>query len=214
MVAALFVSAWALRADSLEAILTRMDQAAPGFTGLTANVIMDEYQAIIDSHTVQHGTFQMQRAKKGEVTAVVAFTGTDDARTLSFKGKTVLIYFPHLNTYQQVDLGKNSQALNQFLLLGFGSSGTQLKEGYTITVASQETAAGRPTTKLLLVPKDANVLKTLAKVEIWIPADAAYPVQQQFYDPAGNYRKVSYDDIHLNPSIKVEFRLPPGAKKS
>jgi len=32
----------------------------------------------------------------------------------------------------------------------------------------------------------------LEKIEIWIPPDAAYPVQQQFYEPSGNYRARTY----------------------
>src|SRR5690242_21530133 len=50
-------------------------------------------------------------------------------------------------------------------------------------------------------------------IEMWIPANAAYPIQQQFYEPTnGNYRRVTYSNVKLNPSFKgnLELKLPSG----
>ncbi len=48
-----------------------------------------------------------------------------------------------------------------------------------------------------------------------MPNNVAYPIQQQFYEPSGNYRNVTYSNVKLNPSIKggLDLKLPPGAKK-
>lgn len=202
-------------AQSVDAILGRMDQAAPRFRGMSADVQMTTYTAIIGDKTVENGTLKMQRLKSGEVRAILDFSAQTDARDIAFLGKIIRIYYPHLNAYQDYDVGKNTDVLNQFLLLGFGSSGKDLAHSYTITADGTEKIAGQETTKLLLVPNDPKVKERLSKIEMWIPNDAAYPIQQQFFEPSGNYRIVAYTNVKINPPMKgtLELKLPSGAKK-
>jgi outer membrane lipoprotein-sorting protein len=204
-----------LEAQSVEAVLSRMDQAAPGFHGMTADVEMKTYTAILSDTATENGTLKMQRLKTGEVRAVIDFSGQTSARIIEFLGSIVRIYYPNLKTYQDYGVGKNSDVLNQFLLLGFGSSGKQLAQSYQITMEGSEKVAGQDTTKLLLLPKDAKVKEHLAKIEMWVPENAAYPVQQQFYEPSGNYRTVTYTNIKINPPMHgvLEYKLPKGVKK-
>ena len=204
-----------VRAESVQAILSRMDQAAPSFHAMSADVDMVTYTAILSDNTTEKGTLKMQRLKGGDVRAIIDFSGETDARVIAFLGKIVRIYYPKLGSYQDYLVGKNTQVLNQYLLLGFGSSGKELASSYNITMEGAEDVAGRSTTKLLLVPKEAKVKERLAKVEVWIPADAPYPVQQQFYEPSGNYRKVTYTNIQMNPQMAgtLQLKLPSGVKK-
>lgn len=216
-IAAGFVSApRATAADTVQAVLDRMNQAAPSFHAMTANVSMVTYTSVIDDKTTENGTLQMQKLGPNDLRAVITFTGAEQARTLALMGRIVEIYYPRLNTYQKYDLGSQSQMANQLLLLGFGSSGTELAQSYDIRVAGQEKVGTQDTTKLQLTPKDENVRKHLAKVFLWIPVDAGYPVQQQFFDPppSGNWRKVTYSDINLHPDIhgKLELKMPKNAK--
>jgi outer membrane lipoprotein-sorting protein len=211
----LFALGSGLRAETVDAILARMDQAAPNFHGMSADVLMITYTAILSDKTIEKGTLKMQRLKGNEVRAIIDFSAQTDARVIAFLGKIVRIYYPKLKTYQDFEVGKNAQVLNQYLLLGFGSSGKDLARSYEITAEGIEDVGGQTTTKLLLVPKDPKVKERLTKVEVWIPKDAAYPVQQQFYEPSGNYRKVTYSNIQLNPPMTgtLELKLPPGVTK-
>jgi len=211
----LLALATALNAQSVEAVLARMDQTAPNFRGMTADVQMKTYTAILSDTTVENGTLKMQRLKTGEVRAIIDFSAQTDARVIAFLGNIVRIYYPNLKAYQDYEVGKNSDVLNQFLLLGFGSSGKQLAQSYQITMEGSEKLAGQDTTKLLLTPKDKKVKDHLAKIEMWIPDTAAYPVQQQFYEPSGNYRIVTYTNVKMNPAIHgvLELKLPKGVKK-
>lgn len=203
-----------LQGQSVEAVLSRMDQAAPSFHSVSSGITMTTHTAIIDDTTVESGTFKMQRLKGDETRAVLDFSGQRDARQIGFFGRIVKIYYPKLNSYQDIDVGKNSDVLNQFLLLGFGSSGKALSANYKITSEGPDKLNGRETTKLLLVPDNQEVAKKLSKIEIWVPNDAAYPIQQQFYEPSGNYRIVTYSDVSLKPIRgKLELKLPPGVKK-
>jgi outer membrane lipoprotein-sorting protein len=211
----LFALSSGLHAESVNAILARMDQAAPNFHAISADLQMVTYTAILSDKTVEKGTLRMQRLKGNEIRAIIDFSAETDARVIAFLGKIVRIYYPKLKTYQDFEVGKNAQVLNQYLLLGFGSSGKDLARSYGVTAEGSEDVGGRTTTKLLLMPKDSKVKERLTKVEVWIPSDAAYPVQQQFYEPNGNYRKVTYSNVQLNPPITgtLELMLPSGVTK-
>jgi outer membrane lipoprotein-sorting protein len=201
--------------QSVDAVLTRMDAAAPKFHSATADLEMVTFTALISDKTDERGTLKMQRLKSGEVRAIVDFPGKSDARTIAFLGEIVRIYYPNARTYQDFDVGKNADVLNQFLLLGFGSSGNDLAANYEITAEGQQKVADRNTTKLLLLPKSKQVKDRLSKIEIWVPDDAAYPVQQKFYEPSGNYRIVTYYNVRLNAPIKgaLQLNLPRGVRK-
>jgi outer membrane lipoprotein-sorting protein len=210
-----FALAAAANAQTVDAVLARMDRAAPNFRAMTADVQMKTFTAILSDTTTENGTLKMQRLKTGEVRAIIDFSAQTDARVIAFLGSIVRIYYPNLKAYQDYEVGKNTDVLNQFLLLGFGSSGRQLAQSYQITMEGSEKVAGQDTAKLLLTPNDPKVKEHLAKIEMWIPDDAAYPVQQQFYEPSGNYRIVTYTNIKINPSLHgvLELKLPKGVKK-
>ena len=216
----LLLPAQALHAESKETILSRMDQAAPGFQAMSANIRLTTYVAVINDTTDEQGTLVMQRVKNGSVRAILDFSQQKDksaSRIIGIMGSTVLMVYPNAKTYQEIDIGKKSDLLQQFLLLGFGSSGKELAESYDITAAGEESLAGQETTKLLLVPKTASVRERLVKVEIWIPAKAAYPIQQRFYEPANNYRIAAYSQVNLKPAIKgkqLQLKPPAGYKRS
>jgi outer membrane lipoprotein-sorting protein len=214
LVFSIAASVFSLHADTAEAVLARMDKAAPTFKAMSANVQMVSHTAVLNDNAVDKGTFKMQKLKGKDVRAIMDLS-TNGGRIIGFFGKIVRIYYPNLNSYQDYQVGKESNLLNQYLLLGFGSSGKELAQSYSITAEGEETVEGEPTTKLLLVPKDQAVLEHLAKVEIWVPDTRAYPIQQEFYEPSGNWRKVTYSDIELNPPMKgvLEMKLPPGATK-
>jgi outer membrane lipoprotein-sorting protein len=217
----LFLLACALlaRAEDVPMILARMNAAAPTLHTMSANIEMVTLTAVIDDKITDVGTLRMKKGKNDSIRAVIDFSGQKDqsqSREIGFYGKTVRIYFPVAKYFQDYDLGKNSDVLNQFLLLGFGTSGDELAKSYTISAEGSEKVAGMDTTKLLLIPKDPKVKEHLSKVEIWIPVGGSNPVQQQFYEGAsGNYRKVTYTDIVLNPSIKgdLEIQMPSNTKK-
>jgi outer membrane lipoprotein-sorting protein len=211
----LFALGSGLHAESVDAILARMDAAAPNFHAMAADVQMVTYTAILSDKTIEKGTLRMQRLKGTEVRAIIDFSAETDARVIAFLGKIVRVYYPKLKTYQDYEVGKNAQVLNQYLLLGFGSSGKDLARSYEITAEGSEAVGGKSTTKLLLLPKDPKVKNRLTKVEVWIPSDAAYPVQQQFYETSGNYRTVTYSNIQLNPPMTgtLELKLPSGVTK-
>lgn len=178
---------------------------------------MITYTAVIQDKIVEDGTLKMQKGKGGDVRAVLDFSGLkNSAREIGFYGKIIRMYYPNAKDYQDFEVGKNGALVNQFLLLGFGSSGDELSASYTISSEGTEKVAGLNTTKLLLIPKDPKVKERLAKVEIWIPEGQANPIEQKFYEEtSGNYYQVTYSNINLKPSFKgpLEIKMLPGTQK-
>jgi negative regulator of sigma E activity len=212
----IFASTCLLRAESIDDVLARMDKTAPSIRAMTAEVKMITYTAVIDDTTTENGALQMQK-KSGDIRAIIEFTGANDARTVALLGKLVKIYYPNLKQYQSYDLGKDAQTADQLLLLGFGTSGAELARSYDVKLIGEGKVDGKECSQLELTPKDPNVRAKLAKVDLWIPTDAGYPAQQQFFDPPkpGNWRKVTYSNINLNPDIKgtLDLQIPKGTKK-
>ncbi len=188
-----------------------MDQAAPAFKAMTADLKMTTYTKILDDRTMETATLTMQRVKQNDTRAVIDFSG-DSPRTLTLEGKIVRIYYPNLKQYQDTDVGKTVN-VNQFLLLGFGSSGKELSASYDIKGAGGEKIGGVDTTKLLLMPKDKKAQNYLKAAEIWIPNDSPNPIQQRFSEPSGNYRLVTYSNVKINPPLSqnIQLAVPPGA---
>jgi len=204
--------------ESLANILARMDQAAPGFKGVTAKLELINYTAILSDTTKERGTLQMQRLRSDDIRAIIDFRALpENARVVSFQGKSLKIYYPNTKEVQEYATGKNADVLNQFLLLGFGSSGKDLQANYVITEDGSESIEGRETTKLKLIPKDPELKSKLSEVELWIPTDATYPLQQKFSESkaSGNYRQVTYSDVKINPDMKtpLQFDIPKNTAK-
>ena len=204
-----------LNAEPIESILARMDKEAPSFHTLTANMALKTYTEVLKDATNETGTLKMQRQGPGKLRAIIDFTGGSDARTIAFLGKMVNVYYPNLKQVDEYPVGKNTDVLNQFLLLGFGSSGRDLTQNYEVTATGAETVGGQETTKLLLIPKDKKLLEKLKQAEIWMPVSGSSPVQQKFYEPSGNYRQVTYSNIVRNPPFQgiLELNVPAGTSK-
>jgi len=106
----------------VEAILSRMDQAAPGFQAMSANIRLTTYVAVITDTTVEDGTLVMQRLKNGSVRAVLDFSHQKDASakpdsSISRKYRTDAL--SQAKTYQDYDVAKKRR-LKQFLFARLG----------------------------------------------------------------------------------------------
>lgn len=198
--------------EELKSILSRMDQSSETFHSMTADLTMATYTAILDDTTTEHGDLKMEK-EKNSTQAIIHFTGAKEERTIGFFNKQIQLYTPKLNLIQVYKLGKSAKFLDQYLLLGFGTSGKDLAEGYDIQLAGSEPVGGQATSKLVLTPKQATVKEQISKVEMWIPANSGYPVQQKFYNPSGNYRLVTYTNFQLNPQLgPLKLNAPPNTK--
>jgi outer membrane lipoprotein-sorting protein len=206
--------AFAAATESLESVLARMDRASASFRALSADVSWTQHTAVINDDTVDTGTMLLKRAKH-DIRMVVNLTAPN-ARTVALHEQKLEIYYPEMHQVEEWDVGQQHELLNQFLLIGFGTSGKELAAAYSMKVLGSDTVAGQTALRLELVPKSAEVLKNLKKLELWIPESDAYPIQQKFFLAAGDYKLVTYTNVKVNPPLKdsnLELKVPKDTKR-
>ena len=206
---------WCALAAAAPDILTRVDQAAAGFKSVSANIRQVYHVAVINDDTVDTGVMRLKRPRPREFKMLIDI-GAPDAKTITLEGRKVEVYYPKMKVVQEYDLGKNRGLVDQFLLLGFGSSSKELASAYAVKVGGAETIAGERSTRLELAPKSPEVLQHLTKVDLWLSDATGYPVQQKFFLPGGDYRMVTYTNVKINPDLPdsaLKLQLPRGVKK-
>jgi outer membrane lipoprotein-sorting protein len=205
----------------LNTVLKKMDTAAAGFRTAQAEFEWDTYEKVIDEiDDIQKGTIYYRRAgKEIEMMADVKLAGSDPQKlklepkfVLFSKGK-VRMYQPKMDQITEFDLGKNRADLESYVVLGFGGSGQDLMKTFAVTYMGPETINGIATAKLKLVPKSDKVRNTYKEIILWIDLDKGISVQQQAFQPDGNYRLAKYPSIRLNEKISDEvFKLKTTSK--
>jgi outer membrane lipoprotein-sorting protein len=212
--AVLLTGGLAAGAETVEAVLARMDKEAAGFHQITASCKRSEFTAVLGDTTSESGRLSMERVGR-EIVMRAEFTDPN-ARTVAVEDKKAEIYYPKLNRVEIYDLGKMGGLVDQFLVLGFGSSGKEIAKNYSVQAAGEEEVGGVRTTRLELTPKSAKTLEQIKQVTLWLPLDAGHPVQQKFLQPGGDYYLATYSDIRINPGLPdtaFRFNPPPGAQK-
>jgi outer membrane lipoprotein-sorting protein len=185
--------------DSLENVLERMDRTASSFKALLADVKSVQHTAVINEDNTDIGRMLLKRSKR-DMRMLVELT-QPDPKSIAVQGHKVEIFYPKRNAVEEYDIGQRRELLDQFMLVGFGTSGKELSAAYNINVLGGDTVAGQATTHLELVPKSPEVLKNLKKLELWIPESEGYPIQQKFYLAGGDYKLVTYTNVKVNPSL-------------
>jgi outer membrane lipoprotein-sorting protein len=156
----------------------------------------------------------MRRARGG-VEGILEFQ-EPDPRVIHVSGRTVEIFYPKANTVEIYDAGKGAGALEEFFLLGFGTSGADLRKNYELKLGGTENIGSTRTTRIELVPKGSEARKYAARIELWIPEGASNPIQEKVTQPSKDYVLATYSDLAVNaplPESAFELKLPAGVRK-
>jgi outer membrane lipoprotein-sorting protein len=198
--ALLTVNAWAQSdAAELERVLSQMDAAAKNFRTAQANVIWDRYDSVIKETETQNGKVYFRR-EGGEIQMAADFT-EPDKKYVIYGGGKVQVYQPKIDQVNEYDAGKNRADVESFLVLGFGGAGHDLQKSYDVKYVGPETVNNVATQKLELTPKSVHLRNNIARILLWIDSARGVSLQQQFFEPGGNYRLVKYSDIQINQKI-------------
>ena len=199
---------------SVDDFLAKMDKTASSFTGMSSDISQTKYTAVISDKSTESGAFVMKKTGR-DVRALINFT-KPDPKSVGFAGQKAEIYYPAMKTVQEYDLGKQSNMVEQFLMLGFGTTGKELKANYAVKMVGPESVAGHKTIHLSLLPKSPSVKEQFSRFEIWMDDSGEYPVQQQVFQPSGDYYLITYNNIKVNPSLtdaSLAMKLPKGVKR-
>ncbi|HYO82982.1 MAG TPA: hypothetical protein VES20_16360, partial [Bryobacteraceae bacterium] len=104
-------------AATADEILLKLDQAAPKFTGMSADLQRVTYTKVLDEKATETGNILLRKA--GRDLQVLISLEKPDVKTVSFRGRKAEVFFPKLKTVQEWDLGKHGDLVDQFLLVGF-----------------------------------------------------------------------------------------------
>jgi len=201
-------------AGDTDAVLNRIDKAGAAFRGMSAKLRRLSHTAVINEDNVDSGTVLLKRARSRDLRMLISFT-EPDAKGVEFDDHTVQIFYPKMQTVQIFDVGKSKDLLEQFFLLGFGTSRKDLQAHYTMRLVGPDTIDGQKTECLELIPKSKEVLQHLRKLEMWV-ADNGYPLRQKFYLPGGDYQLATYTDMQINPDLPdstLKLKLPKNVKR-
>lgn len=203
-----------LRAESVSDILARMDKSAETFQGMTGTLNRLQHTAIINEDERDTANVRLKKSPTG-LRGYVEFA-EPNRRIVGFQNRQLQVYYPKAKRVEIYDLGKHGAQVDQFLLLGFGISGKELQKSYSMKVTGTDTVNGKSATRLELVPKSKDALEYLKKVELWIPPNQSYPIQEKIYKNAQDYILITYSDVRINPGLSdkdLELNVPPGVKQ-
>jgi outer membrane lipoprotein-sorting protein len=195
----------------LQTILGQLDSHASDFHALSADVERTKVTVVVNDRSTDAGSILVRGDK------MLLRMSPPDARTVLKSGDSLYVYTPGLKRVEEYNLGKNRSLVDEFMLLGFGTSGRQLEEGYEVSLAGEPMLDNKKTVQIELKPKLQAVKNQFSKIEIWFDPSTWLPIQQQFYETgSGDYSIIHYSNIVKNPRIEEsQFKphWPKGTEK-
>jgi len=197
---------------TLDNVLKQMDAQAASFRSLSADLERTKVTVVVNDKSTETGQIFVRSDDKMRIEVT-----QPDPRTILRDGDNFYIYNPKIHRVEEYNLGNKKSVVDQFLLLGFGTSGSSLKDSYTISLGGEETLDNRKVILLELLPKTEDVRKQLSKIQLWLDESTWLPVQQQFFETgSGDYFIIRYQNIKRNVHIQDnEFKphWPHGTTK-
>ena len=192
-------------------VLAGMDQAAARFTSVAADLEYTKVTVIVDDHSTERGTIRFEKSK-GKLRVMLAFQQPAEKYVL-FSDDKVSIYRPKIAEIEEYSLAKNQGLLEQFLLLGFGTSGSELQKTYQLSLKGEEMLDGESAIHLELTPKNTQVAAQLDRIELWLSPQTWQPLQQKFYEPSKDYLIARYRNSQQNTRLPAKsFDFPVRGK--
>jgi hypothetical protein len=194
------------RAQDLTAVLAKLDTAAKNFHTTTASFEFDTIQTdpIPDTDKMTGTAYYERTGTRFQMAAHISHDNDRPAaKAYIFSGGVL----------RESDTGKESDAKSytqagkyeSYLMLGFGASGHDLQDKWTIKYLGTEKIDGVATDKLELIAKDPAIRKNIPKVTIWLDTSRAVSLKQDFDEGEGQSRICYYKNIIVNQA------LPPNA---
>src|SRR5207249_5567386 len=125
----------------------------------------------------------------------------------------IQVYKSKTDIVNEYNAGAHRDEFEAFLVLGFGSSGSDMRKTFDITYGGEENVDGTDTARLDLVPKSDKVKQHFPQIILWINPQNGILVQQKLIETDGDYRLAKYSGIQLGQKIPAKvFQLKTAGK--
>lgn len=196
---------------TLKSVLQELDREAKTFGSLTANIERTKVTVVVNVKSTETGFISVRGEK------MLLELKSPDPRTVLRTGDALYVYNPGLKRVEEYNLGKHRELVDEFLLLGFGTSGKELKKGFLVTLLGEPLIDSQKTVLLELTPKSAQVRNQISKIHLWLDQSSWLPVQQKFFETGTNdYFVIRYSNMVRNaeiPNSRFRARWPKGTQK-
>lgn len=214
----MFLTALTAANENPQEIVARMNQAASEFKSMTAHVTYITHTDVLNEDTTETGGVIMKKVHASDVQARIDYTAPD-VKSVTVDMRQLRVYYPKIKTLQVYDLAKHGEQFDQFIMIGFGTSGTVLAKNYEMKVLGTEPLKSQPgvtARRLQLTPKAGEVKQYVNTVELWIPEQGdPYPLEEKVTQRNGDYWLVTYSGLKINPPLApdaMQLKLPAGVK--
>jgi len=181
---------------TLNVIFQQLDDNARDYHSMTANVDRTKVTVVVNDKSTESGKIWA----RGDNMRIEL--ESPDSRTILRRGDRLYIYTPGLKRVEEYDLGKHRDMVDQFFLLGFGTSGKDLSKPYLVTLQGEGALDGHKVAWLELTPKSEQIRNQFSKIQLWIDEASWLPLQQKFFETgSGDYFIIHYTNVMRNPKI-------------
>jgi outer membrane lipoprotein-sorting protein len=196
---------------SLEGVLHHLDAAAKSFHSLSADVERTKVTVVVNDRSVETGNILVRGDK------MLMEMKAPNPRTILRTGDNLYVYNPGLKRVEEYNLALHRSLVDQYLLLGFGTSGKELGKVYLATLLGEPMLDEKKTALIELTPKSTEARNQFSKIQIWFDESSWLPIQQQFFETgSGDYFIVRYSKVVRNPDLgDAHFKphWPKGTQK-
>lgn len=196
---------------TVDGVLRQLDNSARSFHSLSANVERTTVTVVVNDRSTEDGTLLVHGDK------MLLQMSPPDSRTILRNGDNFYVYTPGLKQVEEINISKNRDLADEFLSLGFGTSGADLQKAFKIHLVGEDKVGDKNDVELELTPTSAAVLRQFSKIQIWLDENTWLADQQQFTETgSGDYLIVRYTKVVRNANISdSQFKphWPKGTEK-
>jgi len=153
------------KAGSLDQVLRRMDENAAKFRSAQADFVWTPYNSVINE-TESPDKGRIYFRKVGNEIQMAATIQPPDDRQIVFSGGKVQVYQPKTRVLDIYDAGAHKDEVETFLVLGFGSSGEDLRKSFEVTYLGDEKIGTVQTGHLQLTPLAEKVKRSFPRIDL------------------------------------------------
>jgi outer membrane lipoprotein-sorting protein len=187
-------------ADALEKVLHGMDENAAKFHTAQANFSWTPYNSVInETEAPDKGKIYFRRV--GTEIQMAADIQPPDGRQILFTDGKVQVYQPRTKVLDMYDASAHREEVESFLVLGFGSSGEDLRKSFEVKYLGEEKIGTVQAAKLELIPLAEKIKRNFPRIDLWIDPRQGVSLRQQLFQQGGDYRLADYSNIRLNEKV-------------